>query len=172
MNLKNLPIILGAFVLAAGALAGIYLSTQKSSLTVLSQAGKTSGAIFYTWPAEIHVAADEETAVDIILTTQEKAATAAKVQVKYDPKVLKLKSIDRGFIFNKYLDKNIDQTVGEAVVEASGSFNGTGTFATLNFVPLKTGQSTLQIIQASSQVLDEGRTDILSGVNGGILVVE
>lgn len=171
-KVKNLPIILGLAVLALAIPVAVFLSTQKGSLTLLTRAGKEKVAVFYLWPAEIHLSPEEEVAVKIILTTQEKTAGKAQAKIMYDPQVLLLKSIEKGVIFNKYTDKVIDQEKGTAEIKAQGEFSGTATFATLNFTPQKKGESLIDFVLAGSKVEDKAGADILQGVNGGILVVE
>jgi len=171
-DLQNLPIYIGLFVLVFSIPIAIYLSTQKKDLTLTTRAGKEKAAVFYVWPAEIHVAPADEVAVKLILTTQGKTATAAQAKIKYDPQVLLLKSIKRGIIFNKYTDKVINQEKGEAQIKAVGEFSGTATFATLTFVPQKKGQSLINFVASGTSTEDKGGASILQGVNGGILVIE
>lgn len=172
MNFKNLATTIGVLILLAAVPVAVYLSTRKEPLGTEIRAGREKVAVFYLWPAEIHLSPGEETEVRIILSTQDKETSGATVKLKYDPAVLDILTVENGIIFNKYTDKKIDTKKGEIRIQAQGNFTGTATFALLTFKPKKAGDSQLNLFAGDCEVKDSEGADILQGVNGTILIIK
>ena len=171
MKLSNISVILGLGVLAVAVPVAVYLSSQQDSLTLRTQAGKDKVAVLYLWPAAVETAIQEEVAVKVYLTTEDKDSKGVTAKIIYDPQILSLKSIDRGVIFNKYTERTINEAGGTCTIVAQGNFKGTGALATLNFLAKEAGESSLDVILEDSQVEDSAGGDILQGVNGGLVIV-
>ena len=171
MELKNVPIAIGVFVLFLTVPAAVYLSTQPESLRTFTEAGKEESAVYYLWPAEAESSIGENFEVRITLASPEESASEAKTVLKYNPQSLDVINIEKGIIFNKYTKKELDSVTGQIEIEARGDFKGTGTFATVTFAPKEKGETQLTLIKAGSEILDKNGSDILQGINGSVLLV-
>lgn len=172
MESKNIPIAIGVLVLFLTIPAAVYLSTSTDSVKTFTEAGQEESSVFYLWPAEINTFRGEETEVRITLASPEEAATEAKVTIKYDPTALDITALEKGVIFNKYTKNEINTAQGQIEIQARGSFTGTGTLASVTFVPKERSETQLTIIKSGSKVKNENETDILQGVNGSVIIVE
>lgn len=95
---------------------------------------------------------DENIEVIIRISTGGFSTDGADVVINYDPNMLELSStpIEKGDLYSDYPGTNVDAKAGEILVSgiatSSGEgYNGTGNFATINFVAKKIGKTTIKV---------------------------
>ncbi len=171
MNLKDLPIAIGVFILFLTIPAAVYLSTQPEVLQTLTEAGQEKTAVIYLWPAEIETNLDSHFEAKITLASPEKEVSEVKAVINYDPKMLDVSEVKKGSIFGIYTEKSVETGKGLIELSAEGNFQGTGTFGTIVFVPKKEGKSKLDLIESGSQVFNIEGGNILQGVSGASITI-
>ncbi len=172
MKTQHIPIAIGVLILFLTIPAAVYLSTQPEALQTLTQAGKETSAVYYLWPAEINSVQDEPFELRINLASPEREVTEAQTVLSYDPQMLDVQEIKKGAIFAQYTKESLDTSKGQIQIAGQGIFQGSGTFATVVFIPKKSGNSNLDLIKSGSQVLDTEKANILQGVNGSEVEIE
>jgi hypothetical protein len=136
-----------------------------------------TGASFSLSPASGTYKTGTSFNVNINLNTGGNQTSGADAIILYEPEKLAAQSITPGTIFSSYPVKTINSTAGRIsisgiVTEATSSFVGEGTFATITFKVLSSGTTTLRFDfkagePTDSNVAKKGTQgeDILSSVS-------
>lgn len=108
-----------------------------------------AGATFSLSPASGSHNIGSVFSVNVILNTGSNETSGADAILIYEPAKLSAQSITAGAIYDSYPIKTINATAGKILISgitsnASSSFSGNGTFATIAFKPLVSGTSTLR----------------------------
>lgn len=112
--------------------------------------------------------------MNLVLSTSGGITTGAKAVVTYNNTNVAPLRIIPGTLYSSYPDagqKIFADTGKIEVVGQGGTFNGTGTFASVDFIALTPGSSTLSYVftpgsMADSNIIDTTNTDILGRVIG------
>lgn len=141
-----------------------------------------TGASFELDPSSRTIPVNTEFTVAVVLDTKTADTAGADLNLSYDRTRLTLLDIQQGALYDSYVGKVIDTTAGTAGISGIASspttlFTGRGTFATLRFRAIQTGQANVTIKFApgnrnDSNVADAAtQQDILTRVVNGVYTI-
>jgi len=136
-----------------------------------------AGASFSLSPASGSYKVDAAFNVNVVLNTGGEQTSGADAILLYEPQKLGVQTITAGTIFSSYPVKTTNSTAGKISIsgiisDATSSFSGEGSFATITFKPLSSGTTTVRFDftlnePTDSNVAKKGTQgeDILSSVS-------
>lgn len=186
---KNLILVIVAILVLAVAGYGAYsyFSPQSGGLKILGpQVNELRGAQLSLMPEKSAYKQGENVVIDVKLYTGGQSTQSTDVVVKYDPQFLQPVVdgvVTPGQIYSEYPPIQVEEKQGligmsGITADASGQgFSGVGSFAKLNFVALKDGQTEVLIEYQPDQTSDSNvllfnsMTDVLSSVDSTTLTI-
>jgi general secretion pathway protein D len=110
-------------------------------------------------PANLRIAANGAFAASLVVDSGADLVSAQPLQIKYDPKMLKLLDVSAGDLFSKdgsaaLFSKDVQEAQGIATVQTSrqpgaSGVNGPGTLLTLRFQALAPGATTVSVLNVT-----------------------
>lgn len=127
----------------------LFSGLRENKLCLYAPTVYAAGASFSLSPASGIYPVGKTFNVDINLNTGGNETSGADTILLYEPEKLEAQGLVAGTIYTSYPVKTINSTAGRIsisgiVAEATSSFAGEGTFATITFKPLTSGTTTLR----------------------------
>lgn len=150
MNRKKIIIIVAVILVLISALTFLYLNFNKknetSNITLSSDGVKKVGETF---------------SIDVNLETGPKAINAAEVNLKFDPGMIEVVSVDReGSFFQIWIEGqptfSKDGTISFAGGLPTPGFKGEGKIGTIKAKALNPGTTSIKFEDKSRMLLDDG----------------
>ena len=180
--IEKWPIVLMPFLVLVAIPFTVYSQPQSTTSTA-------STAAEPEYSASLGLSSSEETAavggaleVGIILSTGEAKIDGADAVLRYNPQMLRFAALERGELFEEYVQEEVDET--EGCIRLSGltldAQPKNGTLGRITFEALKKGTTTVFFeftpgaTKGDSNVAlsGAGGVDILKEVQNGIYIIE
>lgn len=151
--------------------------------TATAPVSLAAGATLSLDPATVTANTDQTFQVKVMLNTGGNTTDGARIVLLYDKDVINATKITPGTIYKEYPSsaQTIDNATGtvkvSGIADTQSTFNGTGTFATIDFVAKKAGSAAIKFDFTQGSTTDSNvadtatSTDILSGVSSASVTV-